>query len=172
MTHFDDVGEFHRKFGLPHFGDGRPPEFLTEDVLAYRVGFVAEEFLIEFMKAHARRDMAGCQDALNDAVYVLLGLAHLMALPFDAGWDEVQTANMSKERATGADDPRSKRGHRLDVVKPENFVPPNHDPILIRAAIDALGLDPRAIIHFRGKTFSEFMTSSLARSAMTREAAE
>jgi hypothetical protein len=31
---------------------------------------------------------------------------------------------MTKVRADGADDPRSKRHHTMDVVKPEGFEPP------------------------------------------------
>lgn len=45
-------------------------------------------------------------------------------------WDEVHKCNMAKERSSGKDDKRSKRGHELDVVKPEGWVGPNHLPII------------------------------------------
>jgi predicted HAD superfamily Cof-like phosphohydrolase len=162
---FKDVGEFHVKFGLPRFGDGRPPEFLTEDLLTFRLGFMLEE-LSEFCAAHSRKDMAGCLDALNDLKYVLDGTAHFMALPLDEGHAEVHRKNMQKVSVESADDPRSKRNHKFDIVKPEGWTPPDHNEALIRAAIDALGLDLRAIIHFEGKTFAEFMASPFARNAV------
>ena len=46
-------------------------------------------------------------------------------------WDEVQRANMTKERVlAGGVDSRSKRGHTLDVVKPEGWTGPQLLPIL------------------------------------------
>ncbi len=135
-TYHDDVGDFHRRFELPHSGDGRPPELIKADVLAFRVKFMTEE-LLEFEGAHAEGNIADAADALADLVYVALGTAHLMGVPFDDVWREVQRANMTKVRALGADDPRSKRSHALDVVKPADFRPPDHRPALERAARDA-----------------------------------
>ncbi len=144
MTLFDDVGAFHKKFGPPHHGDGRPPEFLTEDVLAYRVGFMAEE-LAEFCVAHSRKDMAGCADALADMVYVILGTSHFMGIPFDSIWTEVQRANMEKERAPDSN-PCTKIG------KPDGWTPPDHEPALLRAMVHAFAEDRR----FRGMTFDDY----------------
>ena len=125
---FGDVGEFHEKFGLDRVPK-TAPNFPEPDVLAFRVKFLHEE-LDEFVKAIEANSLASAADALADLVYVALGTAHLMGIPFDQVWVEVHRANLSKVRAASADDERSKRGHALDVVKPASFVPPDHLPVL------------------------------------------
>lgn len=132
MSYFDDVRSFHRRFDLPHHPHTEPG-ILAEDVFEFRLKFLKEE-LLEFEEAHREGHVVNAADAIADLVYVALGTAHLMGLPFDAIWSEVQRANMAKVRATGADDARSKRGHGLDVVKPEGWRPPDHNPA-VRAAL-------------------------------------
>lgn len=162
MSYYDDVGDFHRKFDLPAFGTARP-DFPSTDALKFRGRFLLEE-LAELFEAMAMPGPAGAlraaaaslkvvddgvllvgapdlhkaADAIADIVYVALGTAHLMGLPFEAVWDAVQRANMAKERASSAADPRSTRAHSLDVVKPAGWSPPNHwDAInLARAMYD------------------------------------
>ena len=134
MTYFDDVGEFHKKFELPYFGDDGAPCRLTDaDVTEFRRKFMQEE-LDEFTSAYEAGDLHDAADALADLIFVALGTAHFLRIPFDAVWREVQRANMTKVRAAGADDPLSKRRHRFDVVKPANFIPPNHRPALEAAS--------------------------------------
>jgi predicted HAD superfamily Cof-like phosphohydrolase len=128
---FDDVSIFHKKFGLPHLGDGDPPRLLGGADFHFRRRFLEEE-LTELVEAQTAGDLAGVADALVDLVYVAMGTAHLMGLPFDELWAEVQRANLSKERATGADDPRSKRANHLDVVKPEGWVAPDVEGVIRR----------------------------------------
>lgn len=140
---FKDVGDFHRKFSLEAHPTDHRPELLPPDVLKFRLEFMQEE-LDEFRASHDQDDLAGCADALADLVYVALGTAHLMGIPFDDVWAEVQRANMTKVRATGADDPRTKRKHAMDVVKPAGFVPPDHRR--------ALRLLPSDILDDMGKT--------------------
>jgi predicted HAD superfamily Cof-like phosphohydrolase len=141
MSNFKDVGTFHKRFGLKHTG---PIEELTPELAAFRLRFLLEE-LAEFAAAAGfmetslrltkvkqmvrdrfdtdHRDMPGMADALIDLSYVTLGTAHLMGLPWEALFTEVQRANMLKQRALRADD--SKRGSRFDVVKPPDWQPPN-----------------------------------------------
>jgi predicted HAD superfamily Cof-like phosphohydrolase len=133
---YGDVGDFHRKFGLTNFGDsGGPPALLDQSktdgvsVLDFRVNFMQEE-IDEFVMAHLEGDLAKAADALVDLVYVALGTAHMMRVPFDECWDAVQEANMKKVRASGHDDPLSVRKHKLDVVKPPGWTPPNIGEII------------------------------------------
>lgn len=130
--YFKDVGEFHRKFGLPRYDDGRPPQLMEVDVMNFRHLFMQEE-LDEFLTAHVANNLEDAADALADLVYVALGTAHMMGLPMDDVWREVQRANMTKVRAKSDVDPLSKRMHRLDVVKPPGFAPPDHWPAIERA---------------------------------------
>ena len=139
---FDDVGAFHRKFGLP-VGRHQDKGFtvrgvddrfrgLDDETYVFRLKFMQEE-LDEFQQAYVRKDWAGVADALADLVYVALGTAHMAGIPFDDVWAEVQRANMSKERAA-PDGSNSKRGSGLDVVKPRGWRPPDVEGVLRTAA--------------------------------------
>lgn len=128
-TNFDEVWFFHDKFDLP-----RPetPQLLDDDTFFYRDEFLREE-LNEFHEAHQHGDLAGAADALVDLVYVALGTAVMMGLPWAELWDEVQRANMAKVRARDVSE--SKRDSPLDVVKPEGWVPPDIKAVLRRAGV-------------------------------------
>lgn len=150
-TNFEDVGEFHERFEVPHLGEGKAPHALVADQFAYRFKFMLEE-LAEYAEAHDapgiavavrelreridahvevyppnpnRVNLAAALDALVDLGYVALGTAHFHHFPYDAAWAEVQRANMTKERG-----PTAKRGHALDVRKPIGFNPPNIDKVI------------------------------------------
>ena len=115
----DNIKDFHEKFQLP---SAPIPSFLPPELLDFRVKFLQEE-LDEFIIAHRCKDLAGCLDALVDLVYVALGTAYLMNVPFNAAWDAVHTANMAKVRAERASD--SKRSSSFDVIKPPGWTAPN-----------------------------------------------
>jgi hypothetical protein len=114
---------------------GDPEHRLPDDVQGFRLNFLTEE-LAEYEEAIGydkynsgdfdpkRFNAAKAFDALIDLVYVALGTAYLHGFPFNEGWDRVQEANMKKVRCECADDPRSTRKHRIDVVKPEGWKPP------------------------------------------------
>lgn len=124
-TMYDIVGEFHRKFGLPVAGgESAEPGLPGYDVFLFRYRFLQEE-MNELLRAYHEQDLTGVADALADLTYVALGTAHFCGLPFNEVFAEVQRANMQKERASGSFDNRSKRGHALDVVKPEGWQPPD-----------------------------------------------
>lgn len=115
---YRDVLAFHERFDLP-----RParPTLLDDEQYAFRRDFLREE-LREFEAAHERGDLAGAFDGLLDLVYVALGTAIFMGLPWDAGWYQVQRANMAKVPVERPED--SKRGSRFDIVKPAGWHPP------------------------------------------------
>lgn len=127
MSKYQDVADFHSKFEVPV---AKEPTLLKGEALEFRKKFLQEE-LDEFIKAHKENDLEGAVDAMIDLVYVALGTADFMGVGADrwqACWDEVQRANMSKVRAQSESD--SKRGTSLDVVKPEGWTPPNFKEIL------------------------------------------
>jgi predicted HAD superfamily Cof-like phosphohydrolase len=137
MTNFGDVGQFHHKFGLPSVvHDGGPKQVSLEDdelqeLLQFRYNFLVEE-LVEYKLAWDNDDIMEMADALVDLVYVAMGTAHYLGLPWEQLWNEVQRANMRKERASG-DNP-GKRGTMFDVVKPPGWKKPN-----LRAVLEAFG---------------------------------
>ena len=125
---YQDLVDFHLKFGLI----GPPvPQLLDQETFLFRVKFLHEE-LTEFKKAHRRGDLVEAADGLIDLVYVAMGTAYLMGLPWDRLWAEVQRSNMAKERAVKVE--QSKRGSTLDVVKPVGWIPPRLEQILLEAA--------------------------------------
>lgn len=128
-SNFDDVGRFHRKFGLPSVShEGVGPRNPDPEVIKFRVDFMQEE-LNEYAEAIAEGDDAKAFDALLDLVYVAEGTAHFHGFPWQEGWDEVQKANMAKVRAQ-ADGSDSARNSSWDVVKPLGWQPPDMDRIL------------------------------------------
>lgn len=129
MPHYDDVREFQLKFDMLV---GQKPRHLTARKLRERADFLAEE-LKEFREGVDEADLAKQADALVDLVYVALGTAASMGLPWQALWDDVQRANMAKQRGVGS------RGHLVDCVKPPGWVPPRTQTIL-----EAHGYDPKA----------------------------
>lgn len=133
-TNFNDVATFHALFDLP-----RPatPRLLDPATQLFRSDFMFEE-LGEFNNAcrpalGREPDLAKAADALIDLVYVAMGTAVMMGLPWQALWDEVQRANLDKVRAR-ADGSDSKRGSALDVVKPPGWVGPDIEGVLQRAS--------------------------------------
>lgn len=149
MSDFHDVGDFHEKFGLPN--NPRRPQHPTRELLEFRLNFLLEELqeIVESAGAHFQAEVdfggnlvglkvrlpgdepwnhAGVFDGLIDLNYVSHGMAHILGYPWTEGWDAVQRANMTKERATRAD--QSERGGTWDVIKPEGWTPPDIKQIL------------------------------------------
>ncbi len=127
MSDFNDVGRFHKAFGLP-FSDtedrqrGFSPHLIKPDLIRFRLKFLHEEML-ELIDAYMREDLSDISDALIDIVYVAMGTAHHHGLPWESLWNEVQQANMKKIRARSEEE--SKRGSTYDVIKPLDWKPPD-----------------------------------------------
>jgi predicted HAD superfamily Cof-like phosphohydrolase len=117
-SHYDDVLAFNIKFGLPA---PVKPQLMPDELAAFRARFLEEE-LAEFEEAMHNDDLPGMADALVDLVYVAIGTALMMGLPWQRLWDEVQRSNMAKERAERAE--QSKRGTSFDVIKPPGWTAP------------------------------------------------
>jgi predicted HAD superfamily Cof-like phosphohydrolase len=133
MSLFDDVGEFHRKFGLPVSGATRP-QLVSERVFDYRVNFLEEE-LKELYEAYLENDLVKVADALADLVWVALGTAHYLGLPFDEVWSHVKRANLDKVLAGDHAKPH-KRGTAEVIRKPPDWVGPEDG---IRTALRRAG---------------------------------
>lgn len=123
QSNFNDVHAFHEKYGLT-----TDPDVGNSKWLDFREKFMDEE-LAEFKEARAKGDHAGMFDALLDLVYVAMGTADGLGWPWQAGWDRVQAANMSKVRAE-RDGGNSKRGSGFDVVKPAGWKAPDHTDLV------------------------------------------
>lgn len=124
----EDVRRFQQKFGhlINH-----EPTLLSRRKLYERLDCMKEE-LTEFEDAILEQDLAGQLDALIDLVYFAKGTAQMLGLGdiWVEAWLEVQRANMDKVPGIG------KRSHKVDVIKPLGWRPPQHDAILERAGFD------------------------------------
>jgi predicted HAD superfamily Cof-like phosphohydrolase len=124
MKMVEQIEEFHAKFGLSQPGD---PRLLDEAMAKFRIVCLKEE-IAEFEEAIEKGDLPGAFDALIDLAYFTLGTAHVMNLPWEAGWERVHAANMAKIRTERPAD--SKRGSGFDVVKPAGWSAPILDDLV------------------------------------------
>jgi predicted HAD superfamily Cof-like phosphohydrolase len=115
---FDAVGEFRTKMKLPM---GITPQLLSAEQTSYFARFIMEE-LSEYLRANEEQSLVDAADAIVDLVYVTLGCAHAMGLPFEKLFAVVHDANMQKEPAN--EFCRSIRGNQYDVIKPIGWVAP------------------------------------------------
>jgi predicted HAD superfamily Cof-like phosphohydrolase len=132
-SNFVQVGAFLAKFDLPNALGECKPHLIPEDVIKFRLKFLEEE-LNELAGAFSAGDLPNAADALIDLVYVALGTAHLMGLPWEALFAEVQRVNMMKQRAQSVEESKAGtgRGHSFDVIKPPGWTPPDIEGVLRR----------------------------------------
>ena len=84
-----------------------------------------------YRDAYVRDSQVWIEDALNGLYYSSINAAVRMGFyekRWNMLWDDVQRANMSKERAQSAD--QSKRGSTWDVFKPVGWVPPRTEELV------------------------------------------
>lgn len=98
------------------------PETLGRQRLRWALSAMEEE-IEEFRVATLAGDVEEAADALMDLAYFALGRLTEMGVPARAVFDEVQRANLTKERGTLSKRPGS-LGH--DAVKPAGWQGPNH----------------------------------------------
>lgn len=110
-----DVADFHEMILQDH-GENYP-SLVSLEYCVERSRFLAEE-LDEFAIAAGEANIVGLADALADLVYVALGTAYKMGLPFDDIWAAVHEANMRKVSG------QTKRGNRVDAMKPTGWIGP------------------------------------------------
>jgi NTP pyrophosphatase (non-canonical NTP hydrolase) len=119
---FLKVKEFRYKSALPI---GTIPHVLSEKDLIFYEKFVQEE-MEELRTAVVNKDIVGTADAIGDLIYLLIGAAHMMALPLPEILEAIHEANMKKIPGS------NKRGTN-DSVKPIDWVGPEEK---IRELID------------------------------------
>ena len=114
------VAEFNREVvALP---TPETPQVLGEQRRTWANAALQEE-LKEFNEAADAGDVLEAADALIDLVYFALGRLVEMGVPATAVMDEVQRANMDKERGELSKRPGS-MGH--DAIKPAGWQAPDH----------------------------------------------
>lgn len=127
---FRDVADFHELI-LKDQGEVSP-SLISLEYCVERASFMSEE-LTEYTEAITKADIVGISDALVDLIYVALGTAYKMGLPFNEIWAAVHSANMRKVRGT------TKRKNKIDAMKPQGWVGPEAEiaRAILRKAEDA-----------------------------------
>lgn len=80
---------------------------------------ITEEYK-ETLEAFNEDDLVGIADGLADMVWVIMGLANVLGIPFDDVWREVKNSNMSK-----CVDGKVIKNEAGKVMKPDTYFPPN-----------------------------------------------
>jgi len=120
-----DVEEFMDACGQPVlYSSERDVENFTEQAELYK-NLIVEEFH-ETIAAFADKDIVEVADGLADMVWVIMGLASTLDIPFNKVWDEVRASNMSK-----VIDGKILRREDGKIMKPDTYFKPN-----IRKALD------------------------------------
>lgn len=120
---FNDVKLFCKKYALQIV---KKPGLASKELMQARMIHLQEE-VNEINKAYKQKDIVEIFDGLIDLVYVALGTAANMNLPFEKGWQKVHDANMKKVKATKI----TKRKTKHDVVKPKGWRHPNLKILLV-----------------------------------------
>ena len=127
---FDDVEDFHKKYGIQYDGQPRP---ITGDQLRFRMKRLDEEY-VEYIDAVNKGDLAAQVDALIDLCYIAFGTIHLMGVDGNEAWRRVQIANMAKELShPGNPGKYGKLGDKIDIVKPPGWQAPDHTDLVYPA---------------------------------------
>lgn len=132
FTQFDAVKMFHiAALGGGACSVGKISDNYSKEVLITRRKLIAEEVVEELFTAldkiiqndgigslEQKRDVL---DSICDSIYVLLGLAVVMGLPFDTAFGLVHAANMRKVMGEGL--PKFRDDGK--ILKPEGWEPPD-----------------------------------------------
>lgn len=135
MNPFQDVREFHEKFGVPALGAPGVPSY---ERVRLRFELVREEYneLLNAMGCYEcgpgtstwwvtdldRVNLPETADAIADLIYVLVGTAHEFGIPLGHVWNAVHESNMAK--VGGGTDAKGK------IQKPPGWVAPDVAGIL------------------------------------------
>lgn len=92
----------------------------------------------EYVDAYAAKSEKGIRRALAALYLNCMFISTQMDLTteqWDEMWNDVQRANMSKERALSKD--QSKRGSTYDIIKPAGWIPPRTEELIQKYLSDA-----------------------------------
>ena len=124
MSYQDDVNKFmeaaDQRIKLVAY-----PEFdISDPQTELYMKLIQEEF-DETLDAFSKGDTIEVADGLADMVWVIMGLASSLGIPFDKVWDEVSASNMSK-----VVDGKLIKREDGKVLKPEGYFRPDINAVL------------------------------------------
>lgn len=125
-----DINEMHAKYGVHEWVQ---QELDREDkdwsrlnkFLEFRLKFLQEELDETRAAAIVDKNPAEVVDGLIDLCVIAIGTLDAFNVDAQKAWEQVHTANMTKER--GIKESRPNPLGLPDLIKPEGWVGPNHD---------------------------------------------
>lgn len=125
-----DINEMHAKYGVHEWVQ---QELDREDkdwsrlnkFLEFRLRFLQEELDETRAAAIVDKNPAEVVDGLIDLCVIAIGTLDAFNVDAQKAWEQVHTANMTKER--GIKESRPNPLGLPDLIKPEGWVGPNHD---------------------------------------------
>ena len=116
-----DVEDMHHKYKVHDWIEANPDKL--NDLLKLRMRMLTEEFS-ETMDAYLQSDPEELVDGLIDLVVIAIGTLDIAGVDPVQAWNQVHTANMSKE--VGVKPGRPNKLDLPDLVKPSGWTPPSH----------------------------------------------
>ena len=122
-----DLHEMHEKYSFHEWMNLKRNDLDKETLIKYlkfRFDFLQEE-INEGRAAIDDKNAEEVVDALIDLVVVAIGTLDLFDIDTRKAWDEVHSANMTKER--GMKETRKNEYGAPDLIKPEGWTAPSHE---------------------------------------------
>ena len=112
----DDIRGMIAKYGFHQ-------EEFDKEKLNFRIlGLLTEEYEETLMALHDK-NAEELVDGLIDLIVIAIGTLELAGVDTQEAWDQVMTANMTKERGIK---PGREESGGFDLIKPESWQPPSH----------------------------------------------
>lgn len=113
----DDIVAFHEKFKIAYNG---APRKLPKNIAEFRIKFLTEELMNEYIPAVMLGNVTEQVDGLFDLIYVAMGTLYLMGIDIEEVWAEGHASNMSKELVS-----KGKGKYGGTIAKGDDYFKPN-----------------------------------------------
>lgn len=123
-----DIADMHQKFGVNEWVSKKLAENDTEALMSFlkfRLDFIKEEFDETTKAVVEDKDPEEIVDGLIDIIVVALGTLDAFNVDTVKAWNEVHTANMSKN--PGVKPERPNPLGLPDLIKPADWKGPSHE---------------------------------------------
>jgi len=158
---FDEIINMRKHYELPI--PTKPLIKLPTDFCNFRLKLLTEEFE-ETKHAIEQNDIVEVADGLVDLTVIAMGTAAGLGIDFNACWSNIMASNLSKSRGIAKN---TKRKHKLDLIKGEEYFSPNLLKIIENQTEDQLST-PRMGALFEAFNIRKMKESDYQRSGLSK----